>query len=210
MTPMAEGGAPSGGIAPSHGEDCTASGRNSRVAVFCVGNRLLLDEGLGPAVYDELVAAYSFPENVDLFDVGCLGMELVNRVDEYDLIVTVDAVDNSGEAPGTVFEYSPDDMARRSFGSASLHELKLSDLFDAASLLGYEACGRCFGMQVQNMTPEMVTVGLTEPVYNALPLLVEAVLAYLYSNGAIAVCKDTGRPIEPGHTHTMQDTSTLL
>ena len=26
-----------------------------KIAVFCVGNRLMLDDGIGPAVYDELV-----------------------------------------------------------------------------------------------------------------------------------------------------------
>ena len=32
--------------------------RPQRVAVLCVGNRLMLDDGVGPAVYDELTASY--------------------------------------------------------------------------------------------------------------------------------------------------------
>ncbi len=176
-----------------------------KIAVFCVGNKLLLDEGVGPAVYDELVASYEFPDNVDLFDVGCMGLEMIGYVDDYDYLITIDAVDGTGEAPGTVFEFSPDDMARRDRGMASLHELKLSDLFDAAFLMGYEAQGKCFGMQVQNMTPEMVTIGLTQPVYEALPLLIDALLADLFANGVEVVVKATGEPVRPGHHHVMSE-----
>ncbi len=176
-----------------------------KIAVFCVGNKLLLDEGVGPAVYDELVASYEFPDNVDLFDVGCMGLEMIGYVDDYDYLITIDAVDGTGEAPGTVFEFSPDDMARRDRGMASLHELKLSDLFDAAFLMGYEAQGKCFGMQVQNMTPEMVTIGLTQPVYEALPLLIDALLADLHANGVEVVVKATGEPVRPGHHHVMSE-----
>ena len=41
-----------------------------KIAVFCVGNRLMLDDGIGPAVYDELVEHYEIPEGVDLYDLG--------------------------------------------------------------------------------------------------------------------------------------------
>lgn len=173
------------------------------IAVFCVGNKLLLDEGIGPAVYEELTENYEFPDGVDLFDVGCMGLEMLGYVDKYDYLITVDAIDGTDEEPGTIFEFSPDDMARRSTGMASLHELKLSDLFDAATLMGYSAEGKCFGMQVLNMTPEFVTIGLTEPVYNALPNLIDAVLADLYSHGAIARHRSNGQEIDFGWHHQM-------
>lgn len=176
---------------------------DERIAVFCVGNKLLLDEGIGPAVYEEIMAAYEFPDNVDVFDVGCMGLEMINYVDEYDYLITVDAVDGTDAEPGTVFEFLPEDMAKRNPGMASLHELRLSDLFDAATMLGFEAEGKCFGMQVLNMTPEVVTIGLTEPVFEALPLLIDALLADLYARGVPVRIKATGSLIEPGHHHHM-------
>lgn len=83
-----------------------------KIAVFCVGNRLMLDDGIGPAVYDELVEHYEIPEEVDLYDLGCMTMKLLNKVDEYDFIITVDAVDGTDSEPGTVFRYKPEDIAR--------------------------------------------------------------------------------------------------
>lgn len=152
-------------------------------AVFFVGNRLMLDDGVGPAAYDEILAGYDIPENVTLVDVGCMSLDMLPYVERCDVILTVDAVDGTGDAPGTVYRFEPDAMARHSGPEASLHDLKLVDLFDAASLMGYEAEGFCLGMQVGNPSPEQFVVGLTPECAAALPLLVEAVVAELHRRG---------------------------
>ena len=159
-------------------------GAARRIAVFCVGNKLMLDDGVGPAVYEELLTRYDIPDNVELFDLGCLSLNMIERVREYDVIITVDAVDGTDADPGTVFRFEPDAMARHSGATASLHDLQLVDLFDAAALLGYEAEGLCLGMQVENPSPAVVTVGLTPKVDAALPLLVETVAGELARLGS--------------------------
>lgn len=151
----------------------------SRIAVFCVGNRLMLDDGLGPAVYDELVSSWNVPSAVELFDLGCLTLAMIERVREFDLIITIDAVDDSDEPAGTVLRYAPDAMARHVGINASLHDLKLVDLFDAAALLGYRCEGLCLGMQISNASPAEACEGLTEPVHEALPLLVDVLAGEL-------------------------------
>lgn len=156
-----------------------------RAVVFCVGNRLMLDDGVGPAVYDRLMADYVIPESVQLFDVGCMSLDMLPYVDDFDVVLTVDAVDGTGDAPGTVYRFEPDAMARHSGPEASLHDLKLVDLFDAASLMGFEAEGYCLGMQVGNPSPSEFAVGLTPECAEALPLLVETVVAELYRRGFI-------------------------
>ena len=169
------------------GEGCLATGSQTplrRIAVFCVGNKLMLDDGVGPAVYEELMSRYDVPANVELFDIGCLSLDMLNYVNDYDVIITVDAVDGTDKEPGTVFRFKPDAMARHSGATASLHDLKLIDLFDAAVLLGYEAEGLCLGMQVENPSPALVTIGLTAKVDAALPLLVDTVAGELARLGA--------------------------
>lgn len=170
------------------------------IAVFCVGNRLMLDDGVGPAVYDEL-QAYELPANVELLDVGCMSLAMVGYVERCDYLITVDAIDGTGEPAGTVFEFAPEDMARHTGAMASLHDLKLVDLFDAAELMGYAAQGRCFGMQVDNRTPEVVTVGLTPAVYDNLSLLVDTVLADLVRHGVEVRYRETGELVRPGWHH---------
>lgn len=160
------------------------------IAVMCVGNKLMLDDGVGPAVYEELLKRYDIPSNVVLFDLGCLSLNMIERVREFDVIITVDAVDGTDKEPGTVFRFQPDAMARHSGATASLHDLKLVDLFDAAALLGYEAEGLCLGMQVENASPAIVTIGLTPAVDEALPLLVETVAGELARLGSPLVPRD--------------------
>ena len=161
-----------------------------KIAVFFVGNRLMLDDGVAPAVYDEIIKTYDIPDNVDLYDVGCMSMDLISKVNEYDLIMTVDAVDGNDQEPGTVFRYLPEDVARTTGATFSLHDLKLADLFDAAAILGYTAEGLCYGMQIENMEPAEFTVGLTPKVAERVPFLVETIEAELYRRGAPLTKKD--------------------
>ncbi len=172
-----------------------ASDQVKRIAVFCVGNRLMLDDGVGPAVYDELVSSYDLPDDVELFDVGCMSLDMIPVVERCDLLITVDALDGTDTAPGTVLSFAPEDMARHSGATASLHDLKLVDLSEAAALLGHHAQGRCFGMQVDNANPVELEAGLTPRVNDALPLLVDAVLAELVKNGVKVRAKATGEPV---------------
>lgn len=161
-----------------------------KIAVFFVGNRLMLDDGVAPAVYDEIIKTYDIPDNVDLYDVGCMSMDMISKVNDYDLIITVDAVDGTNQEPGTVFRYLPEDVARTKGATFSLHDLKLADLFDAAAILGYTAEGLCYGMQIENMEPAEFTVGLTPKVAERVPFLVETIEAELYRRGAPLTKKD--------------------
>ena len=163
-----------------------------RIAVFFVGNRLMLDDGVGPAVYDFIHEQYQLPDEVDLFDVGCMSLDMVSKVNDYDLLISVDAVEGTDAEPGTVFRYEPFDIARAQGARTSLHDLKLADLFDAASLLGYKAEGLCFGMQVDNMEPSEFVVGLTPRVEAQVPFLAETVIAELVRRGCQVIDKDKG------------------
>ena len=165
-----------------------------RIAVFCVGNRLHLDDGVGPAVYDEVLKRFDVPENVMMFDAGVMTMDLISYVDACDVIITVDAVEDSGQPAGTVFKYAPEDMVRPEGYVMSLHDMKLADLFDAAMLIGYEAEGLCLGMQVENTEPTYLTEDLTPQVKAALPLLVDTLAAALAHYGSPLVDKETGKP----------------
>lgn len=165
------------------------------IAVFFVGNRLMLDDGVGPATYDYILETYNLPDEVDLFDVGCMSLDMVTNVRDYDFLITVDAVDDTDQEPGTVFRYKPHDIARTCGARTSLHDTKLADLFDAAALLGYSADGICYGMQVLNMEPVEFMEGLTQPVHDRVPFLAESVIAELTRQGATITRKD-GQPLQ--------------
>ncbi|EOS51366.1 hydrogenase maturation protease [Adlercreutzia caecimuris] len=169
------------GTAPA--AEAPAADPSRRAAVFFVGNRLMMDDGVAPAAFDLMLDTFEIPANVQLLDVGCMALDMLGYVEACDVILTVDAVDGTGDAPGTVYRFEPDAMARHAGPEASLHDLKLVDLFDAASLMGYAAEGYCLGMQVENPSPSEFYVGLTPACEAALPLLVETVAAELDRRG---------------------------
>lgn len=166
-----------------------------RIAVFFVGSRLMLDDGVGPATYDHILETYNLPEEVDLFDVGCMSLDMVNKVRDYDFMITVDAVDGTADEPGTVYRYLPHDIARSSGARTSLHDTKLADLFDSAALLGFQAEGMCYGMRVENLEPAEFIEGLTLKVAERVPFLAESVIAELVRHGCEITRKD-GAPLQ--------------
>lgn len=177
-----------------------------RIALFCIGNKLMLDDGLGIYVYEEL-NAYDFIDGehtLEIFEAACLTMDLINVVDTYDLIITVDAVDGTGLTPGTIVRYTPDELQGRSFGSQSLHDLRLSDLFDAAALLGFKSQGICLGMQVVNPSPDPVCMGLTAPVFEKLGMLTDCVLAEIVGAGVRVIERASGQEVTPGFQHRVR------
>lgn len=165
-----------------------------KIAVFCVGNRLHLDDGIGPAVYDEVFKRFDVPEGVEMFDLGVLTMDMINYIDTCDAVITVDAIEYSGEEPGTVLRGTPQDMAQAQGPNMSLHDLRLVDLFDNAVWLGFDAEGVCIGMQIENTEPELLTQDLTPKVKAALPLMVETLAAELARLGNPLIDKATGQP----------------
>ena len=166
------------------------------VCVLGIGNVLLMDEGAGPAVVQALLDGYEFPEGVDVREGATMGLALLPELRDHAHMIVVDAVDGTGLAPGTVVRFSPDDVARSTPGSLSAHDMRFSDVLDAARLLGYECSGHCVGIQVGEMAPEEFTIGLTPDVEAAVPLAVQTVLALLHELGAGPVVdKRTGEAV---------------
>ena len=153
-----------------------------RAAIMCIGNLLMRDEGVGPICAQQLEQRYRFPDNVDVLDSGTMGMSLLGDIANYDLIVVIDAVDGTGEEPGTVFTFTPDEVARHTV-MHSLHDIRFKDVLDAAALLGHQPVGTCVGVQVLDMDPHDFSIGLTEPVEAALPLVMDTAVELLRQGG---------------------------
>lgn len=158
-----------------------------RITVMGIGNPLVKDEGVGVRVVEILMSSLTFPDNVTVIDAGTMGMGILNLFKECDYLLVVDAIDGTGEAPGTVVRLSPEDLAPNQV-LHSLHDMRLVDVLEAATLLGASPEAECIGIQILDM--DGVSIGLTEPVEAALPAAVAAVLEVLEERGVHAVCRD--------------------
>ena len=84
-------------------------GKGRRIAVVGIGNILMRDDGIGPAVVHRLENAYRWDDRVELLDAGAPGMELAYLIEGRDVLVFVDAVELD-EPAGTLRWFDHDEI----------------------------------------------------------------------------------------------------
>lgn len=157
-----------------------------RVLVMGIGNILMKDEGVGCRVVEELVARYDFPQEVEVTDSGTMGLTILGVFRDYDFVLVIDAVQGTGLPSGSVVRLSPDDIAPNTVRH-SLHDTRFVDVLEAAELIGVRPEAECVGIQVHDMEPEDLTIGLSEPVEAAIDTAIDAVLTALAERGITGI-----------------------
>jgi hydrogenase maturation protease len=96
-------------------------------AVLGLGNVLMGDDALGPAVIAHLRASHAFPAEVTVEDLGTPGLDLHPHLAGHHALVIVDTV-RADDPPGTVKLYRKDDILRHPPGPrVSPHDPGLKD-----------------------------------------------------------------------------------
>ncbi|PKQ29648.1 MAG: hydrogenase maturation protease [Actinobacteria bacterium HGW-Actinobacteria-10] len=155
---------------------------SERILVLGIGNVLMKDEGVGCRIIEEILERYEFPENVHVQDSGTMGMMMLHMLMQYDFVLVVDAMDGTGHPPGTVLRLAPEDIAPNAV-MHSLHDLRFIDVLSSADLLGRRPKGECIGVQVEDMEPVELTIGLSPAVEDAVGTAIDAVLTVLVERG---------------------------
>jgi hydrogenase maturation protease len=83
-----------------------AGSSRPRILVAGIGNIFLGDDGFGVALAGRL-ARRALPAGVDVVDFGIRGMDLAYALDDYDIVVLLDASPR-GDAPGTLYVVEPE------------------------------------------------------------------------------------------------------
>lgn len=161
------------------------SEENPRVLVLGIGNILMLDEGVGNRIATELQSNYRFPDDVSVMDAGTMGLGMMHLFRGVEFLLVVDAVNGTGHPAGTVVRVAPEDFAPNQV-MHSLHDIRFVDVLNAAKLIDIMPEADCIGIQVENMSPAELTIGLSEPVEAAVPRAIAAVLYVLEEHGVSA------------------------
>jgi hydrogenase maturation protease len=151
-----------------------------RVLVMGVGNPLMRDEGIGPRVAELLMAAYRYPDNVEVVDAGTMGYTILDLLRGVDRLIVVDAVRDTGHPPGTVLVLSPEDLAQNQV-MHSLHDLRLVDVLGAAALIDRAPRTTVVAMQITEIVEWILE--LSPDCEAALPLAAGAVIDLLTEDG---------------------------
>jgi hydrogenase maturation protease len=119
---MTEGN--SGGLAPAP------------FLVLGVGNILMADEGIGVRVLEALKNEL-MPDCVELIDAGTALVELLPLLSKREKVVVIDAV-RCGREPGTVYRFTPADIAELKQPQISIHQIGILEALRMAELGGWK------------------------------------------------------------------------
>ncbi len=151
------------------------------VLVVGVGNLIQRDDGFGVHAVRALVEE-GLPDNVDLFDGGSLGPEMLPWLEGRKKIVFIDAV-NADMEPGTIFRFEPHDLQYHMEEKTSIHQIGLIDTLSMAELMG-EVPNDVVIIGVQ---PKIIDWGedLSPELENVIPKVINLVKKEILKNNTI-------------------------
>lgn len=148
------------------------------ILVLALGNPLLSDDGVGPAILEQFAhSSDRWSSEVEFVDGGTQGLALLGHLAGRRAVIIVDAL-QTGSPPGTVHRLTLNDFREISPGRAtSGHEGNAGELLAAAQLLG-ELPDRLF---VVGIEPEKIAtgLGLSQAVQQALPAALDQLACLL-------------------------------
>lgn len=150
------------------------------ILVLGLGNVLLGDDGIGPAVLALLERGYDVPLQVRLVEGGTLGLSLLNEICGAEHLILVDAV-ATGAPPGTLVRLDGAEVMDAVRERLSVHQVGVADLLDASRLVGcYPATVVLHGIVPGNIS---LAVARTPAVEAAMGALISAIIREVQSLG---------------------------
>jgi len=157
------------------------------ISILGLGNVLMGDDGLGPAVINAFDAEFTVGADVQVIDLGTPGLDLLPWLADVDRVILVDTV-KSDLPPGTLRIYDKADLLRQvPIARTGPHDPGVKE-----ALLALEFAGRApHDVVVIGVVPQSteLTLALTPAVAAAIPAAVAAIATALATFGAPAIAR---------------------
>jgi hydrogenase maturation protease len=164
------------------------------IRVLGVGNVLTSDDGLGPTVIKHLEARYTFPDAVDIIEVGTPGLDFTPYLADAATVIVLDAVRGGESEPGSVRVWRDEELLKAPpVARTSPHEPGLREALMATELTD-SSPGNIVLIGVVPETLEAGT-GLSSTVNAAVSEVEALVLKELAGLGEAAIPRS--EPAEP-------------
>ncbi|MGH9418586.1 MAG: hydrogenase maturation protease, partial [Thermoanaerobaculia bacterium] len=156
------------------------------LAVYGIGNILLGDDGIGPAVAQFLSDHFTFPDDVTVEDLGTPSLSLPGYLTGFDAVIFIDAV-ASDAVPGSILTFNREEIVSVAPGiRVSPHEPSIND---ALILLDF-AGDAPRDVVLVGVVPQTLDGGVTlsPAVAAAVPEAAARVIAELATRGCHPSC----------------------
>ncbi|MBN2654775.1 MAG: HyaD/HybD family hydrogenase maturation endopeptidase [Nitrospirae bacterium] len=152
------------------------SSNEPQISVIGLGNILMMDEGVGVVAAKKMGQRLKCAPEVEFFDGGTMGLELMPYIEGREKVLIIDAVD-FGKDPGYIGVLRNEEIPSAFSSKVSLHNVGLADIIFVLKLSGTLPPEICLlGIQ-----PKKVELGLelTEEINSKVPQLIESALDIL-------------------------------
>lgn len=140
-----------------------------QILVIGLGNLLASDEGVGVHLIRQLLDEFNAPENFELIDGGTLGFELLERIENCDDLILIDAV-NTKEQPGTIIILKDDEIPAYFEMKVSPHQQSFQEILAYGRVKGTVPHVTLLGIQPHST---QTGVELSDLIESRLPVLKE-------------------------------------
>lgn len=110
------------------------SDRKNKTLVLGLGNEVLGDEGLGQIIVNNIAEKSLFPE-VDFACLSTGGLNLLEYINGYDILLLIDTACGKKYEPGTINYYNPNNF-RETLHLSSEHDTSFLVALEAGERLG--------------------------------------------------------------------------
>jgi hydrogenase maturation protease len=148
-----------------------------KTAIYGIGNILLGDDGVGPAVVNHLISHFDLDPQLTIEDLGTPSLDLPNYLIDHDFVIFIDAVAVDAD-PGSIHLFSREEIVAAAPGiRISPHEPSINDALIVLDFAG----GAPKDVVLVGVVPQTLDGGMTlsPPVAEAVPRVAKTVLAEL-------------------------------
>lgn len=150
--------------------------------VLGVGNPILGDDGAGIAVAKEL-AKSEIAAAVDVKEAENIGLDILNTIDGYDMVIIVDAIVAKKERIGRIIRIDDPEHAIMTAHSSSLHDVNFASAIKAGRKLGIKIPKIVvYGIVVEQEKMEEFKEGLSPEVEKAVKTVAKTILKEIGHN----------------------------
>jgi len=158
--------------------------RPMKLLLLGIGNVLYADEGIGVHFVNYIHENYHFshPEHeLVMLDGGTLAQGLTPIISQYDSLIVVDTINAAGCGPGEVYFFDFDQAPPEVDWQGSAHEVEMLQTLTMMEMLGDRPHTMVLGVTPTVIEP--MTLGLTERIAAAVPLMEKTLINHLESLG---------------------------
>ncbi len=108
--------------------------KRTKTLILGLGNPILSDDGVGPAVARELEGKFD-PKEATVIEASLGGLNLLDLLPGHDRVIIIDAIKTEGGRAGQIYRLNPEALATTRH-TASPHDVNLATALELGKRLG--------------------------------------------------------------------------